>query len=179
MQANKGVYRTMRSAKKTKSAKKMGNDAEKHFVSVAKSKGYEVSKSTKKQDMVDHFDYLLKNKKGLTKTFEVKALKKVNRTDDSTNNEWIWIEIKNVRGEKGWIKGKADFVSFEQEFSFLTVKREDLLELCRTLIDTKKTVGTANEAEYCLYSRRGRKDIISRIKVQDIKDGIKHWIWDK
>jgi len=169
----------MRSAKKTKSAKKMGNDAEKQFVSAAKSKGYEVSKSSRQQDMADHFDYILKNKKGKTRTFEVKALKRINRTDESPNHEWVWIEIKNVRGEKGWIKGKADFITFEQEFSFLTVKREELLDLCRTLIDTKKSVGTANKAEYCLYSRKGRKDIISRIKVQDIKDGIKYWIWDK
>ncbi len=157
-----------------------GDKGESNFVTACWKKGYQATKSTKHQDIYDHIDYWVKNKKGETKGFDVKGRKKTSRNSKGYNNDWIWIEFKNVQGKKGWIKGKADFIAFELEDTFLIVKRVELRELCKKLItDTKTRVTNARDAKYLLYTRKGRKDVVTQIKLSDIKNNLKTWDWCK
>ena len=130
--------------------------------------------------MYDHIDYWVKNKEGKAMGFDVKGRKKTSRSNKGYTDDWIWIEFVNVIGKKGWIKGKADFIAFELENTFLIVKRAELRELCKKLItDTKTRVTKASDAKYLLYTRKGRKDVVTQIKLSDIKDGLKTWEWCK
>ena len=157
-----------------------GAEGESNFEKACQNNNYTATKSTKKQDMYDHIDYWVKNKKGKTMAFDVKGRKKTSRSCKGYSNDWVWIEFKNVQGKEGWIKGKADFIAFELENSFLIVKRAELRELCKKLIkDTKTRVTSAKDARYLLYSRKDRKDILTQIKLSDIKDGLKTWEWCK
>jgi len=158
----------------------IGQKAEDLFVEVCWKKGYQATKSSKEKDIYDHIDYYVKNKTGDIKAFDVKSRKRASRGDSKFNDDWIWIEFKNVRGNKGWIKGKADFIAFELENAFLVVGRADLREFCKKRIkDTKTRVHKPWEARYKLYTRRGRKDVLTQIKTQDIKDNLKTWEWCK
>ena len=110
----------------------------------------------------------------------MKARKRTSRNSNSYSDDWIWIEFKNVIGKDGWIKGKADFIAFEFENNFLIVKRAELRELCKKLIkDTKTRVTKAKDAKYLLYTRHGRKDLVTQIKRRDIKNNLKTWDWCK
>ena len=42
-------------------------------------------------------------------------------------------------------------------------------------IDLKTRVSTPEEAKYTLYTRKGRKDIISLINLNDLKKDVKYW----
>ena len=158
----------------------IGQKAEDLFVEVCWKKGYQATKSSKEKDIYDHIDYYVKSKVGGVKAFDVKSRKRTGRGDSRFSDDWIWIEFKNVRGNKGWIKGKADFIAFELENTFLIVNRAELRELCKKLItDTETRVTRAREAKYLLYTRHGRKDVVTQIKTQDIKDNLKTWEWCK
>ena len=159
---------------------KRGAKAESEFVTACWKKSYQATKSSKNQDMFDHIDYWVESKNGDLKGFDVKARKRTSRNSKDYTDDWIWIEFKNVQGKKGWIKGKADFIAFELENAFLIVNREELRELCKKLItDTETRVTSAREAKYLLYTRNGRKDIVTQIKLSDIKDNLKTWEWCK
>lgn len=157
-----------------------GKKAEDLFIEACWKKGYQAYKSSSQDDIYNHIDYWVKNKKREIKGFDVKARKRTSRKSKGFNDSWIWIEFKNVRGNDGWIKGKADFIAFELENTFLIVKRAELRELCKKLItDTKTRVRRPHQAKYKLYTRHGREDVVTQIKTQDIRDGIKTWEWCK
>ena len=157
-----------------------GAKAEDAFVISCWKKGYQAYKSSKKNDIHNHIDYWVKNKAGDLKGFDVKARKRTSRNSGRYSDDWVWIEFKNVIGKDGWIKGKADFIAFEFENSFLIVKRAELRELCKKLIkDTKTRVTRAKDAKYLLYTRHGRKDLVTQIKLSDIKNNLKTWDWCK
>lgn len=140
----------------------MGMDAEKRFVGIMKKNGHKIAKSTSKQDMFEHWDYLVNGKVKA----EVKGLKKARRSDNSTKNDWIYVEFRNVKGEDGWLYGKADVVCFEQEEGFLVVNRSSLVELAETLV---KTTFTDRPTPYKSYKRRNRPDEhVGVIMVSDL-----------
>jgi len=78
------------------------------FAEVIKQFG-DTSKSTKEEDIHEHWDVKLDIK------FDVKAIKKTNRYDNEPNENIHWVELKNVRGNKGWLYGDANYFAFETE----------------------------------------------------------------
>ena len=66
---------------------------------------FQLLPSSKEKDMRDHIDrtLLTEYKKN---TFDVKAMKKDNRSDEDTMNDKTWVEFVNVNGNPGWIYGK-------------------------------------------------------------------------
>ena len=85
--------------------------------------------STKDQDINEHWDI------ANTVTYDVKAMKKINRSDNHPNENIHWVEIKNVHGNNGWLYGKADYIVFETEDYWITVPTPALQSLI-----SKKTV---------------------------------------
>jgi len=128
----------------------MGNDAETKFRKLCSAKGFKVVKSTREQDMREHWDFLVN-----TSRVDVKAMKKLNRHDTKANPYIVYVEFRNVRGDNGWLYGEADWIALETEWGFVLVKRLDLVELAETKISSDFTNRpTVNKS----YRRSDRPD---------------------
>lgn len=145
-------------------AKAIGDKSVELFEKCMQKHGIKVENSTKKEDVYKHIDYWITRKKRVS--VDLKSMRRINRLGEIQNKK-IWVEFKNVQGKDGWILGSADFICFEQPFHFLFVDRKELLGFCRKKVKNIY-VERAAEAEYKLYSRKDREDIISMIDLCDM-----------
>jgi len=143
---------------------KEGYDAEQQFHSLLADLGAN-PKAANKHDQFTHIDIHAFSRL----KFDVKARKRTHR-DGNTQDEFVWVEWDNVRGEKGWLFGEADYIALEREKDFVVVKRDELAALCEMFVDLDASVIEANKALYKVYQRKWRKDRISMIQFQDILD---------
>lgn len=91
-------------------------------------------------------------------------------------DEFIYIEWKNTVGKPGWLIGGADVLVFERKTDLIVVNRLTVLDTARDLVDRAKRVGYANQSLYTVYTRYGRKDEISMIRLSDLpEDMISVW----
>jgi hypothetical protein len=156
----------------------IGLSAEEELKKIAKTKNISIVKSSKEEDMYDHFDYYF-NFKETSKKIEVKAMKKISR-NDIQQSEWIWVEFRNVCGYPGWIYGKSDLVAFELKNHFIFVDRKELVSLCESIVDTKTIVKSPDQAKYKGYRRWNRpKELTAMINISDIKGLSYKKIWKK
>jgi single-stranded-DNA-specific exonuclease len=160
------------------SCQESGENAHSRFEEIAKQKGFDVSQSSKEEDIKDHIDcFILKDNKKAS--VDVKAMKKSKRNDKEVNAEWVWIEYVNVMGDKGWLYGKADIIAFEQPEGFIVANRNQLKDLCEEkvpfIIESENLALSPQTAQYKLYKRG--KDWMTQIHVDDIKEKVKHHIW--
>ena len=151
-----------------------GYQAETSFRKLAESKGYAVSVASSKQNIKEHWDLEIQTAEDCYKV-DVKAAKRNHRRDTNVQNQFLWVEFRNVRGECGWLYGKADLIAFEIDNEFWLVKRTALVDLANKLVDNSQLVTNANEALYRIYTRHGRHDQISKIKTTDLNP----IIWQK
>jgi hypothetical protein len=129
------------------------------FAAVIKQLG-EVAPSTTEQDINEHWDVKLDIK------FDVKAVKKVNRSDGETDETIHWVELINVRGNRGWLYGEADYFAFELDEYWVIVNKQIL----QTFIAKKcaKKEKSDTPALYKIYNRRDRLDAITLVKTIDL-----------
>lgn len=120
----------------------------------------DVTPSTKEEDMYEHWDLKL------TTNIDVKAIKKENRYDTFYNENFHWVEIKNVNKENGWLYGKTDFFAFETEDYWVLVDKLKLQDFIKSKMAGKK-IGKLKDP-YELYRRDGRKDVIVKVKTIDL-----------
>lgn len=98
----------------------------------------------------------------------MKSLKKHNRNDVVFDDSIHWIELQNVNGKKGWLYGKAKYIAFETNTSWIIVSRVKLINwIDNKIVD--KTISNSKEL-YKLYRRSGRLDIIIKILTDDLKE---------
>jgi hypothetical protein len=123
----------------------------------------------KEEDIFEHWDV-----KGICAVislnslkFDVKGLKKTNRSDTQYQDEDAWVEGTTVDGRKGWLKGKADYIVFERNNSWLLVEREELLNF--TTSKLKENNYKKGKGKYMIYTRLNRKDKITLVPFEDIK----------
>mgnify|MGYP003650210632 FL=1 len=145
----------------------LGLKTENLFEEVAKKENFIVLKSSLSEDRYKHIDFFLEQDH-FKYSVDVKARKKTNRDDAKVNDEWTWIEFKNVLGRKGWLYGEADYIAFERADDFLMVNRENLVKFCEDKVDLETMVSRAYQAEYKVYQRQGRRDLITRIRMDDL-----------
>jgi len=155
-------------------SQKAGDTAEQKFEKICRAKGYKITKANKDQNIHEHWDYKVEKNKG-PKLVDVKAAKKISRRDKDVSYDWTWVEIKNVHGNAGWLKGKADCIAFGQKDHFLVVEREELKAWCKSKINLKNKVSRVKDAKYNIYTRKGRKDLLSLINIREMKKDIKCW----
>ena len=138
------------------------------FDEVIESMGGKSEDGTLSEDINKHIDKHVKL--GCREfTVDVKAAKSIQRGGD-INIENVWVEFKNVNGKRGWLYGDQDFIAFETTpKKFIMVARKHLAELCEKLVDLETIVDNAGDCLYKGYQRRGRNDLISRIKMEDIE----------
>ncbi len=143
-------------------SRQMGTDAEQRFVSIFTEHGHKVTKSSRKQDMYEHWDFLIDGEHKI----EVKSRKKSRRHDTRMNDNIIYVEFRNVSGHSGWIYGNADFIAFEQPIGFVIVRRTKLVLLVETLI---KHDWADRPTLYKIYKRRDRPDeCVGQIATSDL-----------
>jgi hypothetical protein len=162
---------------RTGESSQMGASAEENFEKLALEKGFVVEKATRKQNL-SHIDFIV-TKHDKTFFVDVKACKKSSRSAQISDAEIVWIEFTNVAGNVGWVNGAADYIAFEREQDFVIVPRSNLVALCDRIVNKKNKVDSARDALYNLYTRQGRKDEISLIKMSDITENIKVAYWSK
>lgn len=134
---------------------KNGKKTETEFAKLFKN----YNQSSKEQDINEHWDLEITHK------IDVKGLKKVRRSDDSVNENFHYVEIKNVNGKPGWLYGEADFFAFELNNFWVIVPKETLQDRI-----AKNTVKTYYDEPtvYGLYQRSGRKDVMTIVPSYDL-----------
>ena len=151
-----------------KDSLELGRSAESKFANSAKKHGWTVYAASESDNINEHFDYLMQ-KDGKTFKVEVKSLKRVNRADEKFQDLYVWVELHGVRkDDRGWLHGSADLIAFEMTNAFRLVKRTDLLDLVNKLVNSSIKVSSPREALYKSYSRKGRPDLITMIKADDL-----------
>lgn len=146
-----------------------GDEAENIFKLTSQKNGYLTSPSTREENINSHIDIWL-TKNNTTFGVDVKAAKRISRNKSlPTQDNLLWIELHSVRpNNKGWLySGHAKFIAFEQQNTFIIIKREKLIELIP--IHTKKIfVSQAHQAQGKLYQRPNRCDILTLIDTNII-----------
>jgi hypothetical protein len=82
----------------------------------------------------------------------------------------IWLEFMNVNGDNGWMLGEAKYIAFDvpELRGFIRVERKELLDWCKD--NVSKVFVNKKDAYRKLYRRRGRKDMITFITVNDLAE---------
>jgi len=119
-----------------------------------------VSFASRDEDIFDHWDVKIDIK------IDVKAMKKINREDSEPNENFHYVEIKNVHGDKGWLYGEADYFAFEMKDYYVMVSK---IKLQAMIADKcKDKIKCARPTLYELYSREGRNDMMTLVKTVDL-----------
>ena len=103
---------------------------EDNFAKLLEQKGYgKTLHSTKNQDYKEHWDVkLINNKKNIL--IDVKAMKKIKRSDEKVNENYHYVELKNGAGYNGWLySGKANCIAFEMINKWIVVDKTKLIKL--------------------------------------------------
>lgn len=135
-------------------------------------------RATKEEDMYQHFDIIGDFKGSKNVMVDVKSIKRVLRGDSEPNEKYHWVETQNVRGDVGWLYGKADYIAFETLDNFLFVDRTILVEYIKQIPIPEVLPNTPEKREDIrlnkYYQRRGRLDTIILVKTSDLKQMAKY-----
>lgn len=144
-----------------------GSDGERRFYDSCKSKKLDIKKTSAKDDIHKHTDFIVDGK-----SFDVKGLKK------SHNEGNILIELRNVQGKSGWCNksGVPEWVAFDFGLFFVCVSNSDLYDLACDLCDLKDKVSSVGAAMYKGYTRKDRKDLMTVVSLSDVIKGCDHWL---
>lgn len=143
---------------------RQGNESARRFVEACRAIGYETRKSTREEDIYDHIDYWVKRRNHKNDVVESGVDVK-----GGNNPECVWVEFKNVLGEKGWMYGEAEFIAFDipEIGGFAVVTRRDLADYAELVVE--ETFVEKKDAYRKLYQRAGRQDVISLLYLEDLK----------
>lgn len=135
--------------------KKTGRETEELFANTMVALGAKVEKTSMSVDIHDHIDFFVDGV-----GFDVKGNRRV---------DYIWLEIQNVQGRKGWLKGEAKYIAFY--FTDLDVfkifRRDDLLSFVEQITEV-----TSSSKDFMrLYKRDawGQDDVIVKVRLSDIE----------
>ena len=134
--------------------------AEDLFAASALLKYPDLIPATEDENIHGHIDFKCRNLGGI----DVKARKQ------AFAEGRIWIELKNVQGDDGWLFGDMDHIAFEWDDHFKIVPRDWLHTRLFDLIDKAIKVQHKSKALYNYYDRSkyGRKDLITQVTTEDI-----------
>ena len=163
---------------KTGECLQTGLGAEQLFDQIAASKHLEVKNAKRRDNIQKHIDKYVIDDVG-TWSVDIKARKKTRRSDDNAQDDWIWIEFQNVRGNTGWLYGEADCIAFETQDNFVIVKKDSLIKYVEGAVDMGKSVKYSGEAKYKTYRRAGRNDLLTMVELSEIKNNCEYSIWEK
>lgn len=133
-----------------------GNKTEQLFKDRVQKLGLKYRKASETEDMYWHIDCYV-NGHGV----DVKG---------DRYKTTIWLEMQNVRGEDGWLKGRAKYIAmYIVDLDIFSIyNREDLLKY----VEENVTRHTDSKRPYHMFYSRtkwGKKDIVTKVRYQDIK----------
>jgi len=139
--------------------------------------GVRVKGSTPDQDYYEHTDFFAYSERwGKWVSVDAKAMKRITRRGSKPQDVFTYVEWTNTAGYDGWLRRGADVLLFERENDMVSIARKHLLAFCEERVDQSKFVDYAGDSLYCVYSREGRDDVISMIRLTDLpEDKIKIW----
>lgn len=140
-------------------SEKMGKKAVDLFIDACTSYGYEFFKTSAETDMFDHIDYYIVRPDKTKTSVDIKGGNKIDE---------IWVEFKNVAGDKGWLYGEAELIAFDmpEKQGFYVVKRKDLLSLSVSIVE--EVFVSKEFAHRKLYQRKGRKDVLTKLHLDNL-----------
>lgn len=150
-----------------KDSLELGQGAESRFALLAQKRGWAVTEASREGNIEDHFDYEIA-KDGQRLRVDVKSKKRIARNAGDVQDELLWIEFRSVRGVKGWLFGSADLIAFETKNGFKIVERKALVRIINKLVKIHVRVDKPEDALYKVYTRKGRPDEITLIKISDL-----------
>jgi hypothetical protein len=147
----------------------MGLQGEALFQQTMEERGWIVEPSPVRENITEHWDFKITKGNHIYKV-DVKAHKRVSRWDDAPDDKWVWLEIKNNAGYPGWLYAtKADFIAFQRHDCFHFTSPESLRNWLEWRVDMNgDLVSSPKEAQYSLYQRKGRKDILTLVKYGEM-----------
>jgi len=159
----------------------MGETAEQMFDKAVKAQGKSVRKASRYEERVQHIDRWIGDKRWRPNknqtmrdkpqiSVEIKAMKRISRSSDEPQSEWLWVEFKNVSGGSGWLYGDATLLATEVEEGFYLLYLKSLRSWAEFKVDRNDKVSNPNQAKYKSYSRRNRDDEMSLINLQEFID---------
>lgn len=181
--------------------KHQGDHTEKQFSLLASRYGWTATPSSDYENMREHIDFHLK-KAERNHPIDVKGMKALSRSNAVVQDEWHVIEFIAVgfprqkictyrppfdpalpdfsagSGRAGWVYGRADFIAFETKTQWLFVPPKELIAECIRIVDFDKTAPYARDAQYKVYSRPERGDLITLIHKSDLV-GLSAGAWNK
>ena len=103
---------------------------------------------------------------------DVKGLNKSSRGDKNFDDTIHWLEIQNVRGKNGWLKGEAEYIAFRTLTDIIFIKREKLLNFALEKIKDKEIVYDTPKECYVPYKRLkwGRDDLSLKAFNSDLRN---------
>ena len=149
-----------------------GQKLEDEFFEILKLRDPEARRATPKEQY-RHIDFVTE-----FGSIDVKSKKRIGRADADEQDTIVWLEYKNVQGKKGWLVSEVDILAFERDDDFILIKRKALLKLANKLCNLDDMVDKSSDALYKGYTRKGRQDLITQVKMRDILK-LKHRKWEK
>jgi hypothetical protein len=104
------------------------------FAALFKIKGFSIGFPNAWQDINEHWDVrvakVLKDNFVYLKRIDVKGTK-----ESHINKGCVLLEVRNVRGNNGWLYGRSHGIAFEREEDFIYIETEDLINLFNEKVD--------------------------------------------
>lgn len=143
-----------------------GRSAERRF---AEQYLTDVVWASKDQDIYEHWD-MEGNLNGKRYKFDIKTSKRIDPNFEHHNNHSFWVEGTNVNGDKGWVKGNADYIVFERAYDWCIADRKRLFDwVVKKLEENGFKKG---KGHYEVYQRQNRKDKVTYVKYSDLPSDV-------
>ena len=146
-----------------------GDEAEAKFMKVATALGWDVTPSTLEDDRSKHIDFVIvwgkpvnSDDPGAAYSVDVKA------RNTAKDGEEVWIEIRNTLGGPGYLYSEVDMIAFDVGDRFILVDR-DILRVWIEENVAREYVKSARDAFMKVYTRVGKKDMITLVKTYHLK----------
>lgn len=149
---------------------KIDANANAAFKAVCYKAGWKISELSSNQDMFKHVDYMVHMPKhGKTFSVDIKGDKEFSATH-------ALVEVRNVRGDDGWVFGEAQFIAFQVGEEFRLVKRADLVNILEIKGMRNKAFPSGRQVDKrecpCAapnyYRRAGRADLVTYFEWSEI-----------
>lgn len=134
-------------------------------------------KSTRTEDIKLHVDFWVLTEEGKKYGIDVKGVRKHNRNDAYPDDSIHWIEVKNVKGNPGWIYGESVYIAFMTNKSVLFVPTKKLIPFIESKIKGKALTYFNPRQCYQPYQRKGRSDVVIKVPTNDLRLLSKHEVY--
>ena len=137
---------------------------------ITQTLGGTTERATSEEDIKKHIDFWWYSPKKGKLGIDVKGLNKSNRSDKDYDDTIHWLELQNVSGNNGWLKGEAKYIAFKTKSRIIFVDREILLKFALDSIKGKSIVHDTPKECYIPYKRSkwGRDDLSLKVYNTDL-----------